>query len=332
MKQLSTLVDDIRPILVSEQLHRRDFALATLVACEGPSPRDVGAQMVITHDRSWGFLSGGCIEDDVARHGREAVITGAPALLRYGEGSPWIDIRLACGSAISVLVEPIAADDPAIAALLAGHASRTPILCRSDGHSRHARATRGTFVPCWDGTNFTRQYEPSSRLIIIGEDATALATAGFATHVGLEVILVSPNGPSTSPVDGIGYSRLLAADALEHIGLDMWTAVAVVTHDRDDDERGLAHALKSDACYVGAIGARARLDVRRDRLRKHGVNELEIARLRAPIGLQGFGKSPADIALSIVAEVRRVFHNRSAAASSEGVSTSQIAPVSSISR
>jgi xanthine dehydrogenase accessory factor len=328
----SALVDDIRPVLVSEHLDRHAFALATLVEVDGPAPRDVGAQMVITQDRSWGFLSGGCIEADVARHGREAMCAHEPRVLRYGDGSPWIDIRLACGSGISVLVEPVAAGDPAIATLMAGYAVRTPVHWLSDGMTRKAAPATEVSPPQWNGSAFECNYAPSHRLIVIGEDATALATADLAATVGLDVTLVSENGATVSPVSGIGYRRTAPAEALADIGLDPWTAVAVVTHDREDNEAALAYALKSEALYVGAIGARVRLETRRTQLLRHGVDEAQLACLRAPIGLQGFGKSPANIALSIVAEVKRAFHSASALARSAGVSQSLIAPISSVSR
>jgi len=99
--RLAAPVDDIREALLALPALPERFAIATLVTVDGSAPRDVGAQMLVTSAVHWGFLSGGCIEDDVARHGREALAEGRPRILRYGEGSPWIDIRLACGSGIT---------------------------------------------------------------------------------------------------------------------------------------------------------------------------------------------------------------------------------------
>jgi len=108
--------------------------------------------------------------------------------------------------------------------------------------------------------------------------------------------------------------------------------VAVVTHNRDDNEGMLATALSSDAFYVGAIGARSRLQSRVERLQQQGVSPAAIERLHAPIGLYGFGKSPQDIALSIMSEVKRDFHSRSAQARAAGVSMSSTAPSSVVGR
>lgn len=132
-----------------------------------------------------------------------------------------------------------------------------------------------------------------------------------------------------APFAGMRYLR---SSTIEALLLDSWTAVAVVTHDRESDESLLAAALSSDAYYVGAIGARNRLKSRVERLRQHGVSPADIERLRAPIGIHGLGKTPRDIALSILSEVKRDFHSRSARAKSEGVSTSSVAPSSLVGR
>lgn len=329
---LAAQVDDIRPLMQETCAASRSFAIATLVATSGPAPREIGAQMLITQDEHWGYLSGGCIEADVARHARDAMADGEPRLLRYGEGSPWIDIQLACGTGISVLVEPVDSDDAALATLLDGSAARTPIVWTSDGSTRQTALPTVEHPAFWDGTRYARLFEPVLRLVLIGEDATVLASAGLARQLGLDVILIAPNGPEQPPFADIGYYRSTAAEALGAIGLDRWTAVAVLSHDREDDESALARALLSDAFYVGAIGARARLDGRIAQLRFHGVSDARIATLHAPIGLQGFGKAPRDIALSLVADVMREFHARSAAARSSGESISSSAPPSSVSR
>lgn len=330
--RLTAQIDDIREPL-AHVLHAGErFAIATLVAVEGSAPREPGAQMLITASEYWGFLSGGCIEADVARHAREAIAAGAARTLRYGEGSPWIDIKLACGSGITVLVEPVPYGDLAAETLMQGFAARCPVLWESDGSARCAALGSDAPAFAWDGETYVRLFEPAARLVLIGEDGAALAAAAIASDAGMEVVLVNPGGPEAPPYPGLSYRRTAPAHALTAIGIDRWTAVAVLSHDREDDESGLAAALRSDAFYVGAIGARARLDMRCARLRGHGVDEADIARLHAPIGLQGFGKAPRDIALSLVAEVAQAFHARAAAARSAGASISSTAPTASVSQ
>lgn len=330
--RMTAPIDDIRGPLAEVLAAGEPCAIATLVAVDGSAPRDAGAQMLVTAGEYWGFLSGGCIEADVARHGREAMAEGTPRRLRYGEGSPWIDIKLACGSGIDVLVEPVAAGDPALAALVASHATRQPVVWSSDGTARLVEPAGEASAFAWNGSGYARLFAPTTRLVLIGEDGAALSAAAIALEAGMEVALVTPGGPDAPPLDGIIYHRCAPAEALAAIGIDQWTAIAVLSHDREDDERGLAAALTSPAFYVGAIGARARLDARLAKLRGHGVSEAAMARLHAPIGLQGFGKSPREIALSLVAEVAQAAHARAASARSAGVSISSTAPRSSVSR
>ncbi len=330
--RLAASIDDIRAPLLDLGGGAARFALATLVAVDGSAPRDVGAQMLITDDEYWGFLSGGCIEADVARHGREAMAEGAPRLLRYGEGSPWIDIKLACGSGITVLVEPVAADDHAVLTILDAWRSRYPVSWTSDGTTRIAQDSTGGAPDHWDGARYTRHFTPPLRLVLVGEDGAALTAAALALDMGWQVELISPGGPEAAPLPQLTYHRSDPASAIASLGVDRWTAIAVLSHDREDDERGLAAALRSEAFYVGAIGARARLDARLANLRGHGVSAADIARLHAPIGLYGFGKAPREVALSLIAEVAQTFHAATAVARSSGVSMSSSTPLSAVSR
>lgn len=330
--RLAAPIDDIREALLAAPALPQRFAIATLVEVDGSAPRDVGAQMLVTDDEYWGFLSGGCIEADVAAHGRAALAEGEPRLLRYGEGSPWIDIKLACGSGITVLVEPVGADETAVAGLLEGWRRRHPVLWSSDGHVRSAAPCDEAGADGWDGTRYTRLFVPPLRFIVIGEDGAALTAVSMARELGWDVMLVSPGGPEEPPFPDIAYHRGDPEDALAALGPDRWTAIAVLSHDREDDERGLAAALRSEAFYSGAIGARARLEGRIARLRGHGISEAQLARLKAPIGLYGFGKAPREVALSLVAEVAQAFHAATTAARSSAVSMSSSTPLSAVSR
>lgn len=329
--RLAAQIDDVRaPLAEWAAAGGKACAIATLVEVSGSAPREAAAQMFITDTEHWGFLSGGCIEDDVARHAREAIATGAPRLLRYGEGSPWIDIKLACGSGIAVLVEPVAMAEPAVAALLRAYHERAVFGWSSNGYQRRVTPEAAGFA--WDGTRYKRCYEPALRLVLVGSDGAALAAADLARTLGWEVVLIAPGGPDAAPFPGITYRSGAAATALAALAPDPWTAIAILSHDREDDESALATALASAACYVGAVGARARLHGRLERVRAHGVSEAALARLHAPIGLAGYGKAPRDIALALVAEVAREFHARSAAARSAGASISTSAPSSPVSR
>jgi xanthine dehydrogenase accessory factor len=291
------LADDPRPALRACRDAGEDVALATIVALDGGGPRPVGTQMVIGQSLVSGFLSGGCLEADVAAHARDVLASGEPQRLVYGEGSPWPDIRLLCGARIEVLVEAIAANDPATRVLLDRSALRAPVAWRSDGRRRTCDGQ--TWRAAYD-----KRFEPRLRLVVLGGDPTALAIATLGAQAGCETTLVRPRGPTEAPpIPGVAYSRDEPAAAFREIGLDPWTAVAVATHDAMVDHEALLAALPSAAFYIGALGARRRLGERLDALRRAGIAQADIARLHAPIGLDIGGKAPWEVAIAVLAEI-----------------------------
>jgi xanthine dehydrogenase accessory factor len=301
--------DDARPALRDAAAAHQAVALATIVALDGGGPRPVGAQMVIAPDFVSGFLSGGCLEADVAAHARSVLEDGAPRRLVYGQGSPWPDIRLLCGARIEVQLERIDPDDEAARVLLALARERIPAVWISDGE-RRACAPATSAPATWQGA-FRRVYEPAVRLVVLGADPTALAIATLGGQLGYETTLVRPKGPlEPPPIEGIAYRREEPAEALGLIGLDAWSAVAVATHDAELDHAALVAALPSPAFYVGALGARRRVPERLEWLRGANLAQADIDRLHAPIGLDIGGKAPWEVAVAVLAEITALRHAR----------------------
>jgi xanthine dehydrogenase accessory factor len=296
--------------------------MVTLVAAEGAAPLGVGAQMLFAGEEQAGFLSGGCVEGDVALNADAVLADGAPRRLIYGRGGP-PDIQLLCGSRIELLVERLAPTQAA--RLLALAQARRPALWLSDGHvqlciaqgedapgqlglalnmATHSAATAGAI----EGGAVFRRFDPRSRLVLIGGDPVALALARLAADAGLDVVLIRPKGPVTPPpIAGVLYMREGPAAALSRLKVDPWTAVAALSHDLDIDHEALAAALPSPALYVGALGSRRRIPERLARLRADGVPDVALARLRAPIGLEIHARTPYEIAVSILGEVIAAF-------------------------
>jgi xanthine dehydrogenase accessory factor len=320
------LQSDVRPGLRRAAEAGRPVVLGTLYAHEGAAPLGEGAQILFDAREAgdWaaaGFLSGGCVEGDIALHAREVLEGGQPRRLVYGRGGP-PDIKLLCGSRIEVLLERIAADDPALKRLLELEAARRPALWLSDGGERacvaegegltklpaglgpalaEAAERPATSGPA--GAAVFRRHAPRLRLVVVGGDPTTLAIARLAAEAGFETSLVRPKGPSSPPpVAGVRYFRGEPVEAFRALGLDPWTAVAVATHDIDIDHDALVEALPSAAGYVGALGSRKRIPERLARLQYDGAPESAIARLKAPIGLDIGARAPWEIAVSVVAE------------------------------
>jgi xanthine dehydrogenase accessory factor len=297
------LADDVRPALARAAARQEPVALATIIGLGGGGPRPVGTQMSFAAGEICGFLSGGCLEADLARHAEAVLEDGGPKRLVYGEGSPWPDIRLLCGARIEILLERLTPEDGALAALLDFAEARRPALWRSDGMRRDCRplAAGGE---TWAGA-YERRYDPVTRLIVVGSDPTALAIASLGGQSGLETTLVRPKGPPEPPpgLAPLRYSRDAPAEALDAIGLDPWTAVAVASHDAELDHAALMIALASPAFYVGALGARRRLEDRLAGLRAGGLDETSLTRLHSPIGLDIGGKAPWEVAIAVLAEI-----------------------------
>ena len=302
------LAEDVRPALAAAMAAGVPSALVTLFSVEGGGPRPPGTQMLFTAETVSGFLSGGCVEGDIAIHAAATLADGEPRRLLYGEGGPWPDIRLLCGASIEILVERVAADDPVALQLLALTDSRRSALWVSDGIRRAVTADPpADTADCAvsdQPLRIARLFEPVFKLVVIGADPIALAIASLGALAGFETHLVRPKGPETGPaLAGVAYSRAEPAAALAAIGLDRWTAVAVATHDWETDQSALLAALPSGAAYVGVLGARRRLPERLARLRSADVGESDLARLKGPIGLDLGGKAPWEVAVAVIAEI-----------------------------
>jgi xanthine dehydrogenase accessory factor len=320
------LRSDVRPALAEASATGRPAVLGTLYAHEGAAPLGEGAQILFdtSETRGWaaaGFLSGGCVEGDVALHARAVLQDGAPRRLVYGRGGP-PDIQLLCGSRIEVLLERVGPGDPAVIRLLQLAEARRPALWLTDGVDRAclaedelgaglpptlagalAKARERPAASGPSGEGLFRRFAPRLRLVVVGGDPITLAVARLAVEAGFETVLARPKGPAAPPpLEGVRYFRGEAADAFAALGLDPWTAVAVATHDIDIDHAALRVALMSAAGHVGALGSRRRIPERRARLLADGLPAAAVDRLKAPIGLDIGARTPFEIGVSVVAE------------------------------
>jgi xanthine dehydrogenase accessory factor len=153
-----------------------------------------------------------------------------------------------------------------------------------------------------------RRYDPALRLMVVGADPIALALTRLAREMNIETILIRPKGPDQAPLPGLTYEKRAAERVLAEIQPDPWTAVAVLTHDLDEEHAALCSALSSEAGYVGTLGSRRRIPERQRRLQASGVSLQNLARLHAPIGLATPNKSPWGVAVSILAEIMGMKH------------------------
>jgi xanthine dehydrogenase accessory factor len=290
------------------ELRRRGeaAALLTLVRADGSAPRPVGSHVAVSQaGRAIGHITGGCAEAALAAEAVDAIRSGAGRVRRYGAGSPYVDVKLPCGSGIDVLfsVEP---DCAAIEAALLRLSQRRPAALKfdlagggaklSDEGVTRFNARAGVFV---------RSYLPTLKVEIVGKGPAAAALACLAQAGGFAVALASPEEETRASVRdcGIAARALSSPTAYEPGALDRWTAAAVMFHEHDWDPPVIARLLRSACFYVGALGSRRTHEERIGRLRALGVDERRLGEVCGPIGLDIGAKSPEEIAISTLAEI-----------------------------
>jgi len=312
--------DDIPEIALAWHRAGKGAALATVVHTWGSAPRRVGSQLAISGTGEIaGSVSGGCVEGAVVAEALDAIEDGRPLMLEYGvSDDDAFAVGLACGGTIRVLVEPVGAVMPEamLAELVEARAARVPVayvtgmntaprLVR-EGFAGRFRMDRSGFEE--DGETFVAIHNPPLRLVIVGAVHIAQALVPMARIAGYDPVLVDPRESFASEDRFPGETILQdwPDEALRAVGLDARTALVLLTHDPKLDDAALDVALGSEVFYVGALGSTRTHAKRVARLRERGVAEDLIARIHAPIGLDIGAAGPAEIAVSILAEMTRV--------------------------
>lgn len=254
--------------------------LITLVGIEGTASRAIGTQMaVLANGTHVGSFSGGCIESAIIAEALEVLEAGEARTVRYGIGSPYIDVRLPCGGGIDLLFTP-RPDRDAVAAALALLDQRKPASLQLGDHCQH--------------------YAPCLRLIALGHGEDLLALVRLARVYGLDVTGYAPVDEGAA-IEGV--LPLETRTTLPAISGDPWTAIVFAFHDHDWEEFLLPQALALPAFYHGAVGSRRTHRGRIEALRAAGVPSAQIDALRGSIGLIPATRHPATLALSILAEL-----------------------------
>ena len=309
-------------------------ALATVVRTWGSSPRPVGSHLAVDESGAFvGSVSGGCIEGAVIHEAIAAIKDGKPRLLDFGvtDEQAW-EVGLACGGRVQVYVQRIEAATP-FAALLTAQTERRPVasLTRlSDGvhcllqgteasgdltltaaqkAEALARIVADRCGPL-DGDEgiFLRVYAPTPRLLVVGAVHIAQALAPMAALTGFAVTIIDPRRAFAAlqrfP------EQVLCTDwpdeALARYRPDSLSAVITLSHDPKLDDPALVAALNSDAFYIGCLGSKRTHALRVERLSALGFDATALARIHAPVGLDLGGRMPAEIAVSILAQVLQV--------------------------
>ena len=286
--------------------------LVTVVKTWGSSPRPVGATLAICDDGTVvGSVSGGCIEDDLIEHVRQhGIVRQLPEIVSYGISADEAHrFGLPCGGTIELAIEPLHAAS-GVAELLARLADHQLVERRLD--LRTGAVSLQTAVPNavlqLDADALITQHGPRWRLLIIGASQLSRFVAQIAIAMDYHVIVCDPREEYRGGwnVPGVQLLHAMPDDLVLDLQLDSRSAVLALTHDPKLDDLALMEALKSPAFYVGAIGSRVNNAKRRERLLQFDVSAEQLSRLHGPVGLYIGSKTPAEIAISILAEMTAV--------------------------
>ena len=287
--------------------------LVTVLETWGSAPRSPGALLALRDDGLiTGSVSGGCVEDDLIERLREHERVARPTLLSYGvTREEAARFGLPCGGTLRLLQEPLLdcrwVDE--VLARTTAHELVARVLDLASGQVRIETAQRGEAFSI-DGQTLRALFGPRWRLLLIGAGQLSRAVAQMALMLDFEVWCCDPRD-SYQPgwdIAGTHFSTEMPDDLVMRLALDAHSAVVALTHDPKLDDLALMEALKSPAFYVGALGSRRNTAARKERLALFDLTAEQIARLHGPVGLHLGGRSPAEIAVSIVAELIAVRH------------------------
>lgn len=298
--------------------------LCTVLATYGSSPRAPGSLLVARQDgRCAGSLSGGCVEEDFLARLKAGEFQTVVRVIRYGESEDHQQrLQLPCGGILDVLIERLSATQQTLQHLSALqealHGQRRlireidletgEVRLLTDDESRQERPRVERQEAC-----ARIRIGPSLRLVIAGVSPVSVICAEFAQALGFEVVVCDPREEAIAGFGVVDIERqaVLPSMYLAEQGAHASTAVVALTHDPRIDDLAMIEALRTPAFYIGVMGSRKTSAARAERLqRSGGLSEEQIARIRMPIGLDIGSKTPAEIALAVMADVVRVYHGK----------------------
>lgn len=267
--------------------------------------RSRGAMMAISESGDHaGYLSGGCIDADVINQALEAINANQTLRLRYGAGSPFLDIALPCGGTIDLVIIP----EPEIDVLMQFSndlkARRKVEFYISQNNIALAKPT----------SDIASAYciRPKLKIRIAGKGHEPIALAKLAKASGFDVELWTPDKDCAYFANEIAECRVEILDvpsALPEAYDDVHSAFVLMFHDHDWDVTFLKQALLGPAFFVGAVGSRRTHEKRVITLEKEGISRDLIDKIQAPVGLVPSMRDASSLAVSTLAHIVGSFNS-----------------------
>ncbi|SIO11893.1 XdhC family aldehyde oxidoreductase maturation factor [Halodesulfovibrio marinisediminis] len=325
---------------ITKKLAAQNCVLATVISSTGSTPRSSGAHMLICpQGEFYGTVGGGLIEAQVQITAAEFLVgeKGAAALHSYDlDNTKAGALGMSCGGSLTVLLERLTPDYHAEFVELEnnvrkGNASSREAYYVQDGTAwcrvtadeladdKYAEAVKAINASKSTASDaaplllnqqplqyFSETYHPSATVIIAGAGHVAKPTAEIAHLVGFSVVVLDDREEFANqerfPNAHVQVVESLD-DILSEITIHKDCYVVIVTRGHEHDKTVLQQALTTPAKYIGMIGSKSKRDGLYERLREEGVTDEAIARCHCPIGLPLGGRTPEEIAVSIMAEI-----------------------------
>lgn len=286
--------------------------LITVIKTWGSSPRPVGSIMTICKNGQLsGSVSSGCIEEDLIKRVcyDEYHDIKLPVIVKYGGSQEQIQrFQLPCEGSIELLIEPLMQSHKiSLEKILNAIQQRKMIYRKLDIESGEFKLDFTTVFQktAIEEKLLTQTFGSQWKLLIIGAGDLSLQVAEIASGLNFQITICEPRKEYAESWENTQstLSSEMPDDITRTMAIDSRCAVITLTHDPKLDDMALLEALDSNAFYIGALGSLKTTQSRIKRLKMLGIPELQLKRLHAPIGIDIGSKTPAEIAISILAEI-----------------------------
>jgi|TARA_Y100000310_G_scaffold209942_1_gene210556 xanthine dehydrogenase accessory factor len=287
--------------------------LCTVVKTWGSSPRPVGSLLCCnSKGEIAGSLSGGCIEEDLLEKLQQGELArDNPEVMIYGVTAEETErLGLPCGGQLDVVIEPMPDQRSLqqfqeVSSRLGERRCIERTVDIASGEMRVEQRDRFKHLQFPDEKTLIQTYGPRYQLLLIGAGQLAMCLAEMAQALDYHVVVCDPREQMLEQwsVDGAQLTGMMPDDAVKEFANDSFTAVITLTHDPRIDDMCLMEALKRDTFFVGSLGSTRTSAKRRDRLLQLDLSEEQVNSLHAPVGLPIGSKTPAEIAIAILAQL-----------------------------
>ena len=284
---------------------KRDFSLAVVVKTWGSSPRQVGSMMLIRDDgHIVGSVSGGCVEGSVIFSAKNILAESSAEILDFGvaDQDAW-SVGLSCGGKISVFVCPRKKIQAGLFEKLnSANVNREIFQIECDFCRGEIFESKSLNL---NDNCLSLKLIPKPRLFIVGAVHITQYLIPMAKEAGFEVVLIDPRShfATSERFPNIEIMNDWPDDALKKFRLNENDCLVTLTHDPKIDDPALLIALNSPLFSISCLGSKKTHASRKARLQKQGISEEQLSRINGPAGLDINAKNPAEIAVSILAEL-----------------------------